>query len=185
MAGRAKQMSATVDNAVADLQRANAELQRRLDEALAERDEALEQQTATGEVLGVINSSPGDLTPVFDAILEKAHALCGAAYGGLMSYDGEAFRVVAAHGEPRFIEYWQQQGLIRPPEGSPLGRVMRGETIAHIADVLTEDSYRHAPAYAPNRLGRRPHPPGRAPSERRRAARCHQCVSTTSPAVFR
>jgi hypothetical protein len=57
-------MTATVDNTVADLQRANAELQRRL-------DEALDQQTASAEVLGVINSSPGDLAPVFEAILEK------------------------------------------------------------------------------------------------------------------
>ena len=74
-------MTAAIDNAVADLQRANVELQRRLDEALTERDEALEQQTATAEVLGVINSSPGDLAPVFEAMLEKATRLCAADFG--------------------------------------------------------------------------------------------------------
>jgi GAF domain-containing protein len=125
-------MTILEDRAV-DREREVAELRRRLDECAAELAEARAQQAATAEVLQVINTSPGDLAPVFDAILEKAHTLCGATHGHLTIYDGEHFRAVATHGMPeQFAE------LVRQPfrPGHNLQeRLLSGEPIFHIPDM--------------------------------------------------
>jgi GAF domain-containing protein len=127
-------MTATLEDEVADLQRTNAELQRRLDEALAERDEALEQQTATAEVLKVINSSPGDLAPVFETMLDKAFSLCGATYGSLQVYDGERFRAVAVRGLPEAFGDLLRKGFLPDPK-HPQSGILRGERFVQIPDM--------------------------------------------------
>src|SRR5260370_17030255 len=82
-------MTALPKDVVADLRRRVAELEQQLQSTAAERDEAIAQQAATAEILQVINSSPADLAPVFEAILDKALRLCGAQVGVFWTYDVE------------------------------------------------------------------------------------------------
>src|ERR1700746_226762 len=122
-------MSANPDSTLAGSEQLIADLERQLAECRAERDEALQREAATAEVLQVINSSPGDLTPVFDAILEKAHTLCGAALGSFCLNDGERMPAVATRGYPEEHAALAREGM--PASGQFFERLGRGEVVHH------------------------------------------------------
>ena len=103
--------------------------------------EALEQQTATSEVLGVISSSPGELEPVFQAMLANAVRLCDAKFGTLNLYDGEAFHAGALHNVPPAYADIRQGMVIRPDPRSSLGRVARTRQVVHIDDLRMTEPY--------------------------------------------
>src|SRR5262249_578929 len=106
---------------------------------LNELRESLQQQTATADVLRVISASPGELAPVFNAMLENAVSICDAKFGNLLLYDGREFRHVALHGgPPEYREFRQRNSMLRPKPGAILDRVVKTKEVVHIADVLTE-----------------------------------------------
>jgi PAS domain S-box-containing protein len=110
---------------------------------ITETREALEQQTATAEVLGVINSSPGDLAPVFEVILEKAHSLCAAAIGSLSTWDGEYFQAMADHGFPEIFAELVRRPFRPNACHQPL---VDGERYVHIPDTVAWAAERNDPA---------------------------------------
>ena len=106
-----------------------------------ETKEALERQTATADVLKVISSSPGELDPVFKAMLEKAVRICDANFGMLFRVENDAVSAAALFGvPPKFAEFWQR-GPQRPGPGTALSRVVETKQTVHIADVKQEPAY--------------------------------------------
>jgi adenylate cyclase len=113
-----------------------------VDTLARELKEAREQQTATAEVLQVINSSPGNLAPVFDAMLEKAMSLCEASFGSLWTLDGGSFHPVAHRGLPaRYAEYLRRD-VPAAGKGTGRARLLAGEAFAHIANLADDEPYR-------------------------------------------
>jgi class 3 adenylate cyclase/putative methionine-R-sulfoxide reductase with GAF domain len=119
----------------------NARLLNELGQRTTDLTEALEQQTATSEVLQVISSSPGDLQPVFSAMVEKAVGLCDASYGNIYGWDGEKLNLVASHNTPAaFAEERSRFGL-RPGPDDPVGRMLTTKATVHVADLAAERDY--------------------------------------------
>jgi class 3 adenylate cyclase/putative methionine-R-sulfoxide reductase with GAF domain len=119
----------------------NARLLNELRQRTADLSESLEQQTATSQVLSVISSSPGELEPVFNAMLESATRICEARFGNLFLYADNAFQAVAIHNAPPVYAEIRKRGPIRPSPGSGLGRLAETRQVVHITDMKAEPTY--------------------------------------------
>jgi GAF domain-containing protein len=105
--------------------------------------EALEQQTATSQVLSIISSSPGELEPVFNAMLENATRICEAKVGNLFLREGDNFRAVAVHGGSEYADWFRREPVVvmRDQPGSPLDRLTKTKQVIHIPDLRQDQSY--------------------------------------------
>jgi signal transduction histidine kinase len=123
------------------LQESYADLEKKVESRTAELSESLEQQTATSEVLQVISSSPGELEPVFQSMLENATRVCGANFGVMHLWDGDSFNVAADYNIPPAYTALRHGAQLRPHPESGLAAVVKTHQVAHIDDL------RNAPAY--------------------------------------
>src|SRR5262245_24655291 len=106
-----------------------------------ELTESLEQQTATAKVLQVISSSPGDLEPVFAAMLENAVRICDAKFGNIYRWDGEALHLLASHNTPPAFAEVRKHSPLRPNPETPIGRMVAHKAAFHSADMAAHRGY--------------------------------------------
>src|SRR5262245_46531885 len=128
------------------LQESYADLEKKVETRTRELSETLAQQTATSEVLQVISSSPGELGPVFQSMLENATRICDAKFGmlWLKQESGDDYKAVALNGLPAvFDKYWRDSDgiLRRPPPGSPIAEAARTHQVIHVPDIREHPSY--------------------------------------------
>ena len=123
------------------------DLEQKLARAQRERDEALEREKATVEVLRVISSSPGDLAPVFEAILQNATRMCGARIGTLFRYQNGAYTALAKIGVTREFAEYLERGPIYPGPNTGLGRIIETKQTVHIVDTRAEQVYAEGDAW--------------------------------------
>jgi hypothetical protein len=148
---------------------------------LNELRESLQQQTATSEVLGVISSSPGELQPVFDAMLANATRICEASFGNLLLYNGNVFRHVALHNAPQDWAVEQQRDPVAPRRSARmLYRVTETKQVVHVADIVAEN-----PEEPIAKIGRGANTSNRAYAERERFDRRDCNLSPRSSSLYR
>jgi signal transduction histidine kinase len=123
----------------------NTRLLNELRQRTGDLSEALEQQTATSEVLQVISSSPGELEPVFQAMLANATRLCEAEFGNLFLREGDAFRVVALHGPATaaYVEWYRREPVIKLADipRTPLWHVAESKEVLQVLDLRKQQGY--------------------------------------------
>jgi two-component system NtrC family sensor kinase len=125
----------------ARLQESYSGLEKKVEARTAELSESLEQQTATADVLQVISSSPGDLQPVFESMLNNALRICEAQFGNLLLFDGKGLVPAEMHNSPAVFREMFKSGPLIPGPNTALGRVIAGKEVVHIADVMAGDAY--------------------------------------------
>ncbi|MBR0786501.1 ATP-binding protein [Bradyrhizobium iriomotense] len=126
----------------ARLQESYADLENKVDQRTAELRESLEQQTATSEVLEVISSSPGELEPVFQKMLENATRVCGANFGTMNLWDGEKFNIVTDYNIPSEFSAFRKRTPIFPHPGTTLAAIIATHQPAQISDLRESPGYK-------------------------------------------
>ena len=135
----ASQADIAIENArlLNELRQRTNDLSQRTDDL----SEALEQQTATSEVLQVISGSPGDLQPVFAAMLDKAARICDANFGNIFRWDGDALWLVATHNTPPAFTEHRRRVPFRPNQGNPIGNMLKANAAIHVTDLARDERY--------------------------------------------